>query len=262
GSDLTGAGRLWKIDTSAGLSKRFATGGQLLLKTANDVVLNIGAGKPNVAVSNLSLTFIQPFLRGGGFAVSLENLTAVERNMVYAMRSYARFRKLYYVSVVAGPSGNITNNPYGLQGLSVNLGRGIGGNLTSPSTGFLPLIQQAAVIANQRKNVVFLERLLDLYKAYREGGQQSDLQVGQVEVQLLNSRGNLLGSSGGGGGIGGGSGIRGYLDSLDNFKLQLGLPMTVQLDLDESPPKPIRDQLAPFQALYAHLRQLEAQAPQ
>ena len=103
--------------------------------------------------------------------------------MVYAMRSYARFRKLFYVAVVGRLGGlGLTNNPYGLQGLSVNLGRGIGGNLTAPSVGFLPLLQQSAIIANQRKNVAVLERLLNLYQAFREGGQQSDLQVGQVEV--------------------------------------------------------------------------------
>ena len=193
--------------------------------------------------------------------MNLEDLTAAERNMLYAMRSYARFRKLFYVAVVAGSSGlGLTNNPYGLQGLSVNLGRGIGGNLTAPVVGFLPLLQSAAVIANQQKNVTFLDRLLHLYVAFREGGQQSDLQVGQVEVSLLTSQGQLLGSAGGGGGGGGGSGIRGYLDSLDNFKLQLGLPMTLGLDLDNTPLRPMHLQLARFEDVYADLRNLEEDA--
>ena len=96
--------------------------------------------------------------------------------------------------------------------------------------------------------------------AFREGGQQSDLQVGQVEVSLLTSQGQLLGSAGGGGGGGGGSGIRGYLDSLDNFKLQLGLPMTVGLDLDNTPLRPMHLQLARFEDVYADLRNLEEDA--
>jgi hypothetical protein len=254
GGRLTDAGQFWDLTTSAGFAKRFPTGAALLFELANQVVINLASNRPDVAVSDLSLSVIQPFLRGGGLAVNLEDLTSAERNMVYAMRSYARFRKIYYVAVAAG--GNLTNNPYGLQGLSVNLGRGIGGNLTAPVVGFLPLLQQAAAIANQQQNVAALERLLRLYQAFREGGQQSDLQVGQVEIDLLTSRGQLLGQGGGGGG----GGIRGYLDALDNFKLQLGLPLTVGLDLDNTPLKPMREQLARFDDVYADLRQLEEEA--
>ncbi|MDW8243988.1 MAG: TolC family protein [Thermogemmata sp.] len=249
-----GGGELWDINTTAGLNKRFPTGATLLLQLANQVVIDLGSQRPDTAVSNLTLSVIQPFLRGGGLAVNLENLTAAERNLVYAMRSFARFRRIYYVSVAAG--GGLTNNPYGLQGLAPNLGRGIGGNLTSPSVGFLQLLQQMAQIANQRKNVAELERLLRLYRAFREGGQQSDLQVGQVEVSMLGSRANLLN------GGGGAPGLRQYLDQLDNFKLQLGLPLTVDLDLDDAPLRPIREQLTRFEAIYADLRAVEEAARQ
>ncbi|WP_439623156.1 hypothetical protein [Gemmata sp.] len=266
GSDLNGGGRLWSLNTTTGVNKNFATGASLLVRLANQVVIDLGSNRPDIAVSNLTLSFVQPFLRGGGFAVNLEALTQSERGLLYGMRSYARFRKLFYVATVAGPAGGLglTNNPYGLQGLSVNLGRGIGGNLTSPVVGYYPLLQQSAVIANQRKNVAFLSQLLRLYEAFREGGQQSDLQVGQVEVQLLNSRGQLLGSvnPGGGGGGGGGSGIRGFLDALDNYKLQLGLPVTVGLDLDDAPLRPIREQLTRFENIYADLAKFETLARQ
>jgi len=249
-----GGGELWDINTTAGVSKRLPTGAALLLQLANQVVIDLGSNRPDTAVSQLTLSVLQPFLRGGGLAVNLENLTAAERNLVYAMRSYARFRKIYYVSVAAG--GGLTNNPYGLQGLAPNLGRGIGGNLTSPSVGFLQLLQQSAQIANQRKNVAELERLLRLYRAFREGGQQSDLQVGQVEVSMLSSRANLLN------GGGGAPGLRQYLDQLDNFKLQLGLPLTVALELDDEPLRPIREQLGRFEAIYADLRAVEEVARQ
>ena len=252
GSQLTDAGRFWRADTRAGLGKRFVTGGALLTSFANQVVIQLGSNRPDIALSTLSLSLVQPLLRGGGLAVTLEELTQAERNLLYAIRSYARFRKVFYVAIGAG--GGYTNNPYGLQGLSVNLGRGVGNNLTAPSVGFLPLLQQAAVIANQRKNVGFLERLLRQYQAYGEGGQLSDLQIGQVEVQLLNSRGNLIN---GGGGV---TGIRQYLDALDNFKLQLGLPLTVGLDLDPGPLKPVRQQIGRFEDVYGQLRRLALEA--
>lgn len=243
--------------SDAAVAKLFPTGALLAVRLANQVVVDLTGERPTTTLSNLSLSLSQPFLRGGGYAVTLEPLTQAERNMVYAMRSYARFRKLFYVAIAAG--GDYTNNPYSLQGLSVNLGRGIGNNLTAPTVGYLPILLQSATLANQRRNVDALEQYLKLYQAFREGGQQSDLQVGQVETQLLNSRNQLLGqttaATGGGGGTS--AGIRGLLDSLDQFKLQLGLPMTVGLDLDSTPLGPVQRQLARFEAVYADIRAAE-----
>ena len=257
GRELAAGGEKWTLNTTGGVSKLFPTGALLIARLANQVVIDLSGDKPTTAVSNLSLSLVQPFLRGGGYAVTLENLTQSERTLLYAMRSYARFRKLFFVAIAAGPSsGGYTNNPYGLQGLSANLGRGIGNNLTAVNVGYLPLLLQDATIANQRRNVAALEKFLKLYQAFREGGQQSDLQVGQVEVQLLNSRGQLLGSPQ----SGGSSGIRGYLDTLDNFKLQLGLPVTVPLELDDTPLKPIRQQLGRFDELFAQVQAVELEA--
>ncbi|MBY0457110.1 MAG: TolC family protein, partial [Gemmataceae bacterium] len=255
GRELVNGGERWNLNTTAGVNRFFPTGARLAVQLANQVVIDLSGNRPETSISNLTLSLAQPFLRGGGFAVNLEGLTQAERSLLYAMRSYTRFRKVFYVALAAG--GGYTNNPYGLQGLSPNLGRGIGGNLTAPSIGYLPLLQQLAIISNQRKNVTSLERLLQLYRAFREGGQQSDLQVGQVEVQLLNSRAQLLGQAGGGGGAGG---IRGFMDSLDNYKLQLGLPVTVPLDLDDGPLKPIRQQLSRFEEVYAQVQQVELEA--
>ena len=247
------------FNTTPGFKKLFPSGALLLVKAANSVVVDLTGDRPTATLSNLSLQLAQPFLRGGGYAVTLEPLTQAERNLLYAIRSYARFRKLYYVAISAG--GNITNNPYGLQGLSVNLGRGVGNNLTAPSVGYLPILQQAAVISNQKRNIDALENLLKLYQAFREGGQQSDLQVSQVEQQLIASRNQLLGNAAASinaGGGGGQTGIRSYLDTVDNFKLQLGLPLTVGLDLEPTPLKPIREQLTRFEAVYAQVKEVEA----
>jgi hypothetical protein len=254
--------RTTTFNTAGGFRKLFPTGALLLVKLANSVVVDLTGDRPTTTLSNLTVNLSQPFLRGGGRAVALEPLTLAERNLLYAIRSYARFRKLFYVAIAAG--GNITNNPYSFQGLSVNLGRGIGGNLTAPSVGYLPLLLQTATIANQRRNVAALENLLRLYQAFREGGQQSDLQVSQVEQQLLQVRNSVLGSSNvtaaGGGGANPNGGLRAYLDAIDNFKLQLGLPLTVGLELDQTPLKPISDQLARFDAVYAQVREVEALA--
>jgi hypothetical protein len=250
--------------TTPSLSKLFPTGALLAVKLANQVVVDLSNGRPTVSLSNLTLNLSQPFLRGGGYAVTLEPLTQAERTMIYAIRSYARFRKIFYVAIAGG--GSYTNNPYGFPGLSVNLGRAVGNNLTAPDPGYLSVLLATAVLANQRRNVEYLEGLLKLYQAFREGGMMSDLQVAQVESNLVNSRGNLLGSNNPStaGGVSnlnfGNVGIRTVLDAIDSFKLQLGVPMTVGVDFDQSPLGPVRSQLDRFEAVYAQVRDVETAA--
>lgn len=241
-----GPGERWRINTDAGISREFATGATLIVRLANQVVVDLTGNQPYLSLSNLSLTFIQPFLRGGGYAVTLEALTQSERTLVYAIRSFARFRKVFYATIVG--TGGYTNNPYGLQGLSTNLGRGIGANLTSQPVGYLPTTLQGAVLANGRKNVASLEQILKLFQNLREGGVVSELQVNQVEQQLINSRTNVLNQT------------QQYLSNLDLFKLQLGLPTTVPLELDDGPLKPVRQQVQRFDRLYAQFEEVTTAA--
>jgi hypothetical protein len=243
GSQLPNAGNRWSLQTDASASKLFPTGATLLAKFANQVVFDLGTGRPDVAVSNLSLTVAQPLLRGGGFAVTLEPLTTSERNLLYAIRSFARWREVFFVALLG--QGNYTNNPYGLQGLSTNLGRGIGANLTAPQAGFLPVLLQASNLNNQRKNITSLEQFLKLFQNLKEGGGLTDLQVIQVEQQLLGSRTSFL------------TATRVYLDALDNFKLQCGLPATLNLELDDTPIRPMRWQLQRFEQVYAQLAEFQ-----
>ncbi len=248
----------WQIGTDLQLSRNFATGGTLLVRLANQIVIDLSGPSPQVSLSNLSLTFVQPLLRGGGYAVTLENLTQAERTLVYAIRSYSRFRNQFYAAVAGqgssvntggqggtGGGAGYTNNPYGLQGLSTNLGRGVGANLTANATGYFNTVLQAATLANQRQNVTTLEQFLRLFRNLNEGGAVTELQVGRVEQNLINSRIQVLTSS------------RGYLDSIDNFKLQLGVPTTVPLELDAAPVRPVKQQLGRFEELFDQFRQVE-----
>jgi hypothetical protein len=241
-----GGGEAWQINTDVGVNRRFATGGELMVRLANQIVVNLSSSKPETSISNLGLTFVQPLLRGGGYAVTLEALTQAERTLLYAIRSFARFRKVFY-TVIAG-AGNYTNNPYGLQGLAANLGRGVGANLTANPVGYLPTILRAALVANERKNVTALEGFLRLYQNLKEGGQVSELQVNQVEQNLLTSRTTVLNDT------------RLYLDNLDFFKLQLGVPTTVPLELDDTPLRPVRRQIHRFEELFAQVEELQKAA--
>ena len=217
------------MNTSAGVTRRFSTGADVAGAAGEPDRRRSEQRPADGQLGHPRADPVQPFLRGGGFAVTLEALTLAERNLLYAIRSYARFRSLFYVAIAA--QGDYTNNPYGLQGLSANLGRGIGANLTANPIGYLPTILRSAILANERNNVASFEQYLRLFQNLEEGGAVTKLQVGRIEQQLLQGRTTVLLRT------------QEYVDNIDNFKLQLGLPATVPLELDETPLQPIRDQL-------------------
>ena len=51
-----------------------------------------------------------------------------------------------------------------------------------------------------------------------------------------------------------------YLDAVDNLKLQLGVPSTLALELDDRPLRPIRQQLLRFETVYADLSNVQTAA--
>lgn len=246
GRETATSGERWNLNSSGGLSRRFSTGAELLVKLANQVVVDLSGDRPTVSVSTLALSLTVPFLRGGGFAVTLEPLTQAERNLLYAIRSYARFRSVFFVAVTG--QGDYTNTPFGLQGLSVNLGRGIGANLTAIPVGYLPTVLRSAILTNERNNLATFDYYLKLFQNLEEGGIVTKLQVGRIEQQLLSSRALVLQRT------------QEYLDNIDNFKLQLGLPATTPLELDEAPLRPIRSHLKAVEEVYRQLSDLEAAA--
>ncbi|MGL6075559.1 MAG: TolC family protein [Fimbriiglobus sp.] len=244
-----GGGEAWRINSEAGISRRFATGGELLIRLANQIAIDLSGDKPQTSISNLGLTFIQPLLRGGGLAATLENLTQAERTLLYSIRSYARFRKVFYVAMAG--RGDYTNNPYGLQGLAANFGRGVGANLTARPTGYMPTVLLGATLANEKQNVTRLESLLGLFENLKElPGGVTELQVQSVEQNLIDSRTTVLNST------------RLYIDNLDFYKLQLGVPATVALELDDAPLRPMKQQLGKFEEVYEQLREVEQQGGQ
>ncbi len=243
GQETGAPGTRLNVNSTAGLSRRFSTGAELLVQLANQVVVDLSGGQPTISVSTLGLSLAVPFLRGGGFAVTLEPLTQAERNLLYAIRSYARFRSVFFVAVTG--QGDYTNNPYGLQGLSQNLGRGIGANLTANPVGYLPTILRSAILNNERNNLASFDYYLKLFRSLEEGGIVTKLQVGRIEQQQLSGRATVLLRS------------QEYLDNIDNFKLQLGMPATVPIELDESPLRPVRAHLKKIEAVYAELRDAE-----
>src|SRR5262249_43834343 len=95
----TGQVSALNLGTVAGFGKLFNSGGQLLMGFANQLVFNFvgqNSRQPTV-LSSLPISFVQPLLRGGGRAVTLEPLTLAERSLLYQVRAFAKFRQEFLV---------------------------------------------------------------------------------------------------------------------------------------------------------------------
>jgi hypothetical protein len=108
--------------------------------------------------------------------------------------------------------------------------------------GYYPTIQRLAVLENNRQNVESFARLLRFYQAYVVGGGVSQLQVDQIEQNLLDARATVLQSE------------VAYQDNLDQFKLQLGVPTNLCIELDFGPLEPLKDQMKRLESVEADYR--------
>ena len=138
------------LGTVAGFGKLFSTGGQLLMGFANELLFNFAGKNPQqpTVISALPISFVQPLLRGGGRAVTLEPLTQAERNLLYAVRAFALFRQQFFVVTLTGGTIQNFGNTFTLAGFSV------AGN-TDPTIGFLPVVFNLVEVEVDRRNLCF-----------------------------------------------------------------------------------------------------------
>jgi len=193
----------------AGVGKLLNSGGQLLAGFANQVVFNFVGKNPiqPTVQSSLPLTFMQPFLRGAGRAVVLENLTQAERSLLYQVRIFAQFRQQFIVDMLTGGTISQPGVGYNLVGFSTP------GN-TDPTLGFIPNAQQFAEVLIDLRNLAYFEQLAALYEQLIEGESSglSQLQVDQVKSRVVTARQTVVGD------------VLTLRQQNDNFKQQLGLP--------------------------------------
>ncbi len=159
GADL-GNNRLLQVSDRLGFSRRLAGGGQFATSILNSFFWDFGT---NTAGSNGSFvsTFTQPLLRGAFRHVRLENLTQAERNLLYDVRSFARFRRRFYFDV---------------------------------TSSYLNLLNQVQSIRNSRVNIDSLQLYLVEHKELLARKMVSQIQVDQIFQEYQNARLALLAS--------------------------------------------------------------------
>ena len=138
------------------LSRAFESGGSLVLKIATDF-LKAFAGDPLTAMQTvLSADLILPLARGSGVLVAREALTQAEREVLYALRDFARFQQEFSVDV---------------------------------ATAFYRTVESRDTLANEVQTLESLTRLQDRTKEFGpEGaGRIPDFQVDQARQDVLRA---------------------------------------------------------------------------
>ncbi len=146
-------------DAGFSLSKLFGSGallvGDIGLNLSRSLLTSDGWG----AVSDVGLSFTQPLLAGAGEDIVREPLTQAERNLVYSVRAFERFRRTFAFDV---------------------------------ASRFYRLLQSADQVRNQTENVRNLEQLSLRNQGFVEAGRLSDIELGQARQNELRSRNDLL----------------------------------------------------------------------
>lgn len=178
-------------NSNLGYTRNFALGGQLLVDFANSLVFEYTNGSKRWG-SNITFQFLQPLLRGAGRKVRLENLTQQERNVLYSVRSFARFRKQFWA------------------GIAVQNG------------GYLDLLLATQTLRNNQENLKRQEETFRLYNETFLAGRSSPLARDQSFQGVLGARLSVIQAE------------ISLQNLLDAYKLKLGVPPRVPVELDAS----------------------------
>ena len=255
--------------------RRFATAGELLINFANSFVWQFAGPNTNATSSLLSMTLVQPLLRGAGRDIALEQLTIVERGLLANLRAFQRYRKGFFTRVAIGESG--VSGPqrrggfFGGTGLTGFTGQGSGGlggvgaatgfgrggfgggaggtgagagfagGGAGTVGGFIGLLQQLQEIRNTQVSLESQVRTLSLLESNLDAGIIDLTQVDQFRQNIETERATLLQSR------------NGLENAVENYMTgTLGLPPDLMVEVDD---RMIRQ----FQFIAARTTEVQAQ---
>jgi len=151
--------------------------------------LRFVTGDPRAATSSrLAATFTRPLIRNAGFKAEMENLTQAERQTLYDLRDFTRYRKDFAVQI---------------------------------ATAYYGVLGSRDTARNNYLNVEYSRKNAERSRALAQEGRITQSDLGRLEQQVLSAESAWIIS------------VSGYQQSLDNFKLQLGLPVAANLILDD-----------------------------
>ncbi len=101
GATWDGDGETVEGQANIGFQQLLATGGMISTQVALGWVDILSGDFRSGLTSVLTAAIQVPLLRGSGRAVALEELTQAERNLLYQIRTFNRFRKTFVVDVIS-----------------------------------------------------------------------------------------------------------------------------------------------------------------
>ncbi len=169
-------------------SRQFENGASVVLDLASGFFASLLSGDPfDFARSVLSADVRIPLARGKGW-VAREPLTQAERDVLYALRTYARFQQQFTVDI---------------------------------SSDYYRLLETRDSWHNAELTQQSLARLLSQQEANLEAGRVPNFEVDQTRQRLLEADSSVLDAR------------TRFEGSLDGFKLTLGIPVDVEVELPE-----------------------------
>ena len=226
-SDLTLATR------SIQMRQKYAKGTSLVANFANSLMWQFSGPDTHSTTSLIDINIVQPLLRQGGKDRVLERLTRTERQMLYKIRDFQRYRKGFYLDILTGNSGvqsaSRIGGLFGGSGLSgftgvgsggfggLGGGGGTGGGIPRSAGGYLGLLQNLQQLNNQRANITALESSLRLFESYFEAGFTDFNQVQQTRASFYQAVSDLMQAE------------STFNASRDTFTSEIGLPPDVQI---------------------------------
>ena len=94
---------------NAGVDWLLRGGGRIAVDLTSNFLRFLTGDTESITSSVLSASVTQPLLRGAGAKVSAERLTQAERDVLYALRDFSRFRQQFTVQVCASYYGVLQN---------------------------------------------------------------------------------------------------------------------------------------------------------
>ncbi len=190
-------------DTGLGFRRAFATGGNMVVDVANSLVWQFAGPDTYSATSLASFSLFQPLLRGAGRQIALESLTDSERALLYNIRQMEFFRHGFYMQVIAG--ANPATGNFGAAG----------------SGGYFGLLQSQIRIRNQEIYVRGLRNYVEQMEAFYRSERVTAYNVDVARQNFYEAQSALLRL------------VNEYENSLDSYKISLGLPPDVELNVED-----------------------------
>jgi len=146
-------------DATLGVQRLLGAGATVLGRIGSSLFRVVRSGASWDVIHDASLSITQPLLRGFGRRIAQEPLTQAERNLIYEVRRFERFRRTFAVDV---------------------------------ARRFYDVLRTQDFIRNQERNYRNLTSLRERNEALAQAGRLSEIQVDQARQNEVRSENQLL----------------------------------------------------------------------